>query len=66
MRDKSRKVLEILEITGYEYQTGEIITKTLYEFVEQGEDETGKLQGCLVKKAELQNRQKLRRAGVLL
>ena len=66
MRDKSRKVLEILEITGYEYQTGEIITKTLYEFVEQGEDETGKLQGCLVKKEELQNRQKLRRAGVLL
>ena len=66
MRDKSRKVLEILEIEGYEYQTGDILTRTLFEFEEKGEDERGSIQGCLVKKAELQNRQKLQRAGVSL
>ena len=66
MRDKSRKVLEILEIEGYEYQTGDILTRTLLEFEEKGEDERGSIQGCLVKKAELQNRQKLQRAGVSL
>lgn len=66
MRDKSRKVLEILEIKGYEYQTGEIETRTLFEFVEQGEDEQGRIQGCLMKKNELFHRQKLKRAGLLL
>lgn len=65
MRDKSRKVLEILEIIGYEYQTGEIGTRTLYEFVEQGEDQQGRIRGSLVKRKELQNRQKLQRAGLL-
>ena len=66
MRDKSRKVLEILEICGYEYQTGEIETRTLFEFQEQGEDEQGKILGCLVRKNELTNRQKLDRAGIRL
>lgn len=66
MRDKSRKVLEILEITGYEYQTGEVCTRTLYEFQEQGEDGQGKILGNLVKKNELLNRQKLERAGIVL
>lgn len=66
MRDKSRKVLEILEVTGYDYVSGEITTHTLFEFEEQGEDENGKLQGNLVKKGELINRQKLVRAGILM
>lgn len=65
MRDKSRKVLEILEITGYECQTGEIGTRTLFEFVEQGEDAEGRIRGSLVKRNELLNQQKLRRAGLL-
>ena len=50
MRDKSRKVLEILEITGYDYRLGEIQTHSLFEFEEQGEDEEGKISGSLVKK----------------
>lgn len=66
MRDKSRKVLEILEITGYDCTTGEIMTDTLFEFREQGEDDDGKLLGSLVKTGELQNRQKLERAGIRL
>lgn len=66
MRDRSRKVLEILEITGYEYQTGEILTRTLFEFQEEGEDDHGKIQGMLVQKNELMHRQKLERAGILL
>lgn len=66
MRDRSRKVLEILEITGYEYQTGEILTRTLFEFQEEGEDDHGKILGMLVKKNELMHRQKLERAGILL
>ena len=57
---------EILEICGYEYQTGEIETRTLFEFQEQGEDEQGKILGCLVRKNELTNRQKLDRAGIRL
>lgn len=64
MRDKSRKVLEILEITGYEYSSGEILTHTLFEFEEQGEDAEGKVQGSLRKKGELKNKQKLFRAGL--
>ena len=64
MRDKSRKVLEILEITGYDYRLGEIQTHSLFEFEEQGEDEEGKIAGSRVKKGELQKRQKLARAGL--
>ena len=39
LRDKSRKVLEIVEITGYE--DGEIVTRPLYQFQETGTDEAG-------------------------
>ena len=64
MRDKSRKVLEILEITGYDYETGEIRTSSLFEFQEQGEDEEGRVLGGLVQVGSLKNRQKLQRAGI--
>ncbi|MFQ7311369.1 MULTISPECIES: CpaF family protein [Sellimonas] len=60
LRDKSRKVLEILEITGYE--NGEIQMHTLYGFEETGKKH-GKVRGCLVKKDELQKKEKLLAAG---
>lgn len=63
MRDKSRKVLEIVEITGYRYETEEILTNTLFEF-EEGRTWGKKLEGSLVKKAELQQTKKLERAGI--
>lgn len=62
LRDKSRRVLEISEITGYE--EGEIVTKVLYEFEETGE-EKGHLTGTLKKRAELSHTQKLETAGVI-
>lgn len=60
LRDKSRRVLRIEEITGYE--EGRIKTETLYEFREEGmEHETVK--GNLVKVGEIRNRDKLVEAG---
>ena len=66
MRDKSRKVLEILEIDGYDIPTGEIMTHTLFEYEVQGEDRNGRLLGQLRQVGELHHRQKLDRAGVKL
>lgn len=63
LRDKSRKVLEIVEVTGFE--NGEIQTGLLYKFEEKGETEDGKVIGRLEKKAELRFRQKMRAAGIL-
>ena len=40
LRDKSRKLLEIVEVLGYE--NDEIKTSVLYEFCEEGEDDQGK------------------------
>lgn len=56
LRDKSRKVLEITEILGFE--NDEILTKPIYEFRETGE-EYGKVKGSLVKAGELDNTYKL-------
>lgn len=55
MRDKSRKVLEITEVCGFENK--EIKIQTLYRWQE------GK---GLVKTASLENREKLERAGVTI
>ncbi|MBQ4176041.1 MAG: CpaF family protein [Lachnospiraceae bacterium] len=66
MRDKSRKVLEILEIDGYDVQTGEIRTHTIYEYQGLGEEKDGKLTGSLKKTGELRHTQKLERAGIAL
>lgn len=60
LRDKSRKVMEISEITGYEQ--GNIILRTLYEFQEEG-TEDGKIKGRLMKVEELKNTEKLLAAG---
>lgn len=65
IRDKSRKVLQILEILGYDSASGEIRTQVLYEYEEEGMDECGRINGTLVKKGNLQNRSKLKRAGIL-
>lgn len=62
LRDKSRRVLEISEIIGYE--DGEIITQPIYEFVETGE-ENGRIQGNLEKINELVHVDKLLAAGLL-
>ncbi len=64
MRDKSRKVLEILEIDGYDIPTGEILTHTIFEYEIKGEDQKGRLIGELRKTGKLNNVQKLERAGI--
>lgn len=60
LRDKSRKVLEIAEVLGFE--NGSIQIQTLYEFREEGMD-NGKIQGQLMKVEELVHKEKLLAAG---
>ncbi|MBC5689210.1 CpaF family protein [Mediterraneibacter sp. NSJ-55] len=60
LRDKSRKVLEIAEVT--EYEQGNIQLRTLYTFREEG-TENGKVQGRLMKVEELNYTEKLLAAG---
>ena len=62
LRDHTRKVLEIAEIIGYE--NGDIITKPIYEFIEQETDKTEKVYGTLIKTGELMHREKQITAGV--
>lgn len=65
LRDKSRKVLQIVEVLGM--QDGMIQTKPLYEFLEEGEDEEGNVLGSLQPTGyQLQQIEKLRRAGIKL
>ncbi len=61
MRDRSRKVLDVMEITGYEDH--EICLNPLYRFRETGKGE-GKVTGCWEQVGELANREKLLRAGI--
>lgn len=60
LRDKSRRVLQIEEILGF--NDGRIQTKTLYEFREEGMNDE-KVKGCLVKVSGLENKDKLMAAG---
>ena len=60
LRDKSRKVLQIVEVLGYENE--EIQLQTLYEF-EEREEVDGKIQGEWVKVNEMQKKEKLLAAG---
>lgn len=62
LRDHSRKVLEIVEVTGF--AEGEIVTAPIFEFVEEGEDEEEKIKGKLVKVGELLHKEKLKAAGI--
>lgn len=62
LRDKSRKVLEIVEITGYE--NGEIMTRPLYQYQETGTDEAGHVMGQLQMCNPLMHTDKLLAAGL--
>lgn len=62
LRDRTRKVLEIVEVLGYE--EGEIRLHTLYRFEEEGEAKGGKILGNLGKKGELAYVEKLQSAGL--
>ena len=64
IRDKTRKVLEIQEVDGYDTATGEIRTHSLYEFQETGEDENGKVLGALERTGKLERIWKIRAAGL--
>lgn len=63
LRDKSRKVLEIVEVEGV--VNNEIQTTTLYKFEETGVNEKGQIVGELREKSPLKNKSKLARAGLL-
>ena len=62
MRDRSRKVMEIVEITGYDRASGEITERTLFHLEETKEQPMG----VLVRKQELLHVEKLNRAGIVL
>ena len=62
LRDKSRRVLEIDEVTGYE--NGEVVLKPLFKFKDKGTSLDGMVQGELCRTSELAHVEKLTRAGV--
>ena len=63
LRDKSRKVLEIVELNGLE--NGEIKINKLFSFEENKESGSkNKVIGCLKKKNELIHKNKLQVAGL--
>lgn len=62
LRDRSRRVMEITEVLGYEKD--KIALQVLYRFSETGEDAEGRVQGILQKKGELSYVEKLQTAGL--
>lgn len=62
LRDKSRRVLEIVEVTGME--DGEIVLNPLFQFVETGKKDDKRVTGVLKRMGELQNVRKLQAAGL--
>ncbi len=62
LRDKSRKVLEIVEVLGYE--DDQIALASLYRFKETGETAEGRILGELQKEGELYHVEKLKNAGL--
>ncbi len=62
LRDKSRRVLEIVEVL--DYRDGEIRLNPLYRFEETGEPDGGRISGILEKKGELSYVEKLQSAGL--
>ena len=63
LRDKSRRVLSVSEVVGYEQ--GEVLLSVLYEFQETGEKD-GKVQGIWKKTGALVHTEKLQQAGIAL
>ena len=67
LRDKSRKLLEIREVTGgVDYSTGEIKTHALFGFQEEATDQNGKITGFWKKEDELESTYKLQASGICL
>ncbi len=62
LRDKSRRVLEIVEVIGFE--NDEIVTVPIYQFQESGE-EKGRVTGDLVKVGKITHTLKLRASGLI-
>jgi len=62
LRDRSRRVLEITEILGFE--NNEIKLNTLFEFEEAGEDNEGRIIGEFHKRGTLFRENKLKAAGL--
>ena len=63
LRDKSRRVLSVSEVVGYEQ--GEVLLSVLYEFLETGE-RNGCVQGIWKKTGSLVHTEKLQQAGITL
>ena len=64
LRDRSRKVLCIMEVDGCE--DGKISLHPVFQFRETGTGAGGQVEGILEKVGELENRDKLRAAGYTL
>ncbi len=62
VRDKSRKVLAVTEVAGMEQ--GEIRLLPLYQFADQGTDESGRVLGSLQKTGSLRQLEKLKASGI--
>ena len=62
LRDKSRKVLEISEVTGCE--EGQVILEPVFTFREREGKDRRRVEGTLEKVGELRRREKLRAAGL--
>lgn len=62
LRDKSRRVLEITEVSGVEQ--GEIQLNPLFQFIETGKKEGQKVLGVLKKTGEVKHVRKLQAAGL--
>lgn len=62
LRDKSRKVLEISEVTGCE--EGQVILEPVFTFREKEGKDRRRVEGTLEKVGELRRREKLRAAGL--
>ena len=67
LRDRSRKLLEICEVPGgLDEETGEVKLNVLWQYVETGESDNGKVVGEWRKIGELKNKEKLAAAGLVL
>ncbi|MCR5675552.1 MAG: CpaF family protein [Lachnospiraceae bacterium] len=67
LRDRTRKLLEISEITGeVDPVTGRIEVRRLFRFAETGVEEDGRVRGMFIREEELQNEGKLQTAGLVL
>lgn len=64
LRDKSRKVVGITEVLGFE--AGEIITQELFTFEETGDKKERCVEGRLVRRNELTQVEKLQQAGIVM